>query len=614
MEPVGAPYALPADCSPYEQGTNGEVEAFLDFGGPSRPSDMQGWPVFRHWPAPTALAEEGDYYTGIERAWKAGLRLLVTQLVDNEALCSVMTKTHNPCNDMSSVHIQNGDLHRLQDYIDAQSGGPGKGWFRIVTDPFQARRVINQGKLAVVEGVEVSRILGCGEQYDVPQCNEANVDAGLKDIRSLGIRTFFPIHEFDNAFGGTKMISGETGMIVNAGNRDETGSFWSVVSCPAQVQDAEQVSAPAPGSALANLLNGPLASLTHGSPAPIYPPPPHCNTRGLTPLGAYVVQKMIQQHLLIQTDHMSSKTAAAAVAIAEQHHYPGVVSAHCCSSPQLFHRIYALGGYVNPPVSTGAGFVQAWKNDKLLRQPGYRFGFGWGSDMNGLAEQPGPTSPQISYPFKSFDGGVKFTREVWGKRKFDYNNDGLANYGLYADWLEQVRKVGGAPVLGDMFRGAEAYLDTWERAFGVPATHCQGVSHFTAAGLGKIRLGGGRTATLFGAGQPSARPGRSYRYCVAGRSGRKVGALFSARGRVALIASDAAGELADGIGPGADSSALTNHAMDAGGGVWLGRALEDGGRYVYVVRHGLVAAAAVASAADANDLVRLRADLRQAGV
>jgi hypothetical protein len=135
--PFGVQYALPASCSPDEQGTNGLFESFIDFGGLTRPVGMHGWPTFVDWPSPTALAEEGDYYTGIERAWKAGLRILVTNLVDNEALCSLMTVRRNPCNDMDAVRIQSRDLYALQDYIDAQSGGPGKGWFRIVTDPFE---------------------------------------------------------------------------------------------------------------------------------------------------------------------------------------------------------------------------------------------------------------------------------------------------------------------------------------------------------------------------------------------------------------------------------------------------------------------------------------------
>src|SRR6202035_5224099 len=50
--PYGAPYALPADCSPYEQGSNGAWESVLDFGVGTRPSDMHGWPTFKEWPSP----------------------------------------------------------------------------------------------------------------------------------------------------------------------------------------------------------------------------------------------------------------------------------------------------------------------------------------------------------------------------------------------------------------------------------------------------------------------------------------------------------------------------------------------------------------------------------
>ncbi len=611
----GAPYALPADCSPYEQGTNGEVESFVDFGGATRPQDMHGWPTFREWPSPTALAEEGDYYTGIERAWKAGLRLMVTQLVDNEALCTLMTKRHNPCNDMSSVHIQDRDLHALQDYIDAQSGGPGKGWFRIVTDPFQARRVINEGKLAVVEGIEVSRVLGCGEQNGVPQCGTAQVDAGLKEIHDLGIRTFFPIHEFDNAFGGTKMISGGLGVLVNSGNRLETGSYWSVQSCTTQVQDAQQESVPATG-ALANLVNGPVASTLGGSPAPVYPPGPQCNVRGITSLGSYLINQMIKQHFVIQTDHMSSKTADAAVSIAQAQHYAGVVSAHCCSSPQLFSRIYSTGGFITPPVAPAGAFVAQWKADKAVMDPKYTFGFGWGSDMNGLADQPAsdPTSP-ISYPFKSYDGRITFTREQWGQRTFDLNTDGLANYGMYADWLRQVQQLGGPAIMADMFNGAEGYLQMWERAYGVPTASCNPAGeHFTAAGLGRtVRLGDSAESALYRAGQPSSRPGRSYRYCVSGRSGG-VSTVFDGRGRVALIASSARGDSAGGVGPGSSARRLSGRARRLAVGLWTGRRLRGGARYVYVLQGGRVRSVILASRAELHNRARLRADLRAAGV
>jgi hypothetical protein len=615
--PFGAPYALPASCSADEQGTNGAFESFLDYGGATRPAGMHGWPTFVDWPSPTAIAEEGDYYTGIERAWKAGLRVMVNNLVDNEALCSLMTTRTNPCNDMASVRIQSADLYALQNYIDAQSGGPGKGWFRIVTDPFEARQVINQGKLAVIEGIEVSRIFGCGENNDVSQCNEAQIDAGLKEVHNLGVRTFFPVHEFDNAFGGTKMIAGETGTIINAGNRDETGSFWNLQSCPAQEQDAEQYSVPASGP-LAGLVNGPLSSALHGSPVPVYGSGPQCNTRGLTSLGAYLTSQMIKQHFIIQLDHMDSKTATSALAIAAAQHYSGVVSAHCCSSPQLFRQIYSTGGFISEPAAPATAFAAVEKADKAMSDPKYHFGFGWGSDMNGLAEQPGPSpGTPISYPFKSYDGRVTFTREQWGQRTFDLNTDGVANYGMYADWLRDVQSVGGPSMMADMFQGAESYLEMWERADGVPAMACLPArQRFSSAGLGSLRLGTSSETALLHTGQPLSRPGRSFRYCVAGRANRRAAAVnvFNSNGRTALIASTAPGAVAGAISPRSPARRLSRRAHRLRPGLWVGRALHGGTRYVYGVSAGRVRFVAITTAAELRSTARLRSDLKAAKV
>jgi hypothetical protein len=340
------------------------------------------------------------------------------------------------------------------------------------------------------------------------------------------VRTFFPVHEFDNAFGGTKGIAGEQGAIVNAGNRLETGTFMAMQPCPAQDQDAEQVSPPATGT-LAMLLNGPLASLLGGNPLPFYGPGPQCNTRGLTSLGVYLIKQMAKQHLIIQLDHMDTKTATATVSIAETEHYAGVVSAHCCGSYQLNGRIYHVGGFVNPQKDQPAGFLSVYGTDKSERSPSYYFGFGYGSDMNGLSDQPGPLSgTPIRYPFKSFDGRVTFTREQWGQRTFDLNTDGVANYGLYADWLQAVQQDAGHAIASDMFRGAEAYLEMWERAYGVPAASCLAPS-------AAVRHGATSKSVLYALGQPAARVGWSYRYCV--RDGKRLTVTFNHKGRVARL-------------------------------------------------------------------------------
>jgi hypothetical protein len=467
--PYGAPYALP-DCAKYETGTNGVVEAFLDYGTLVHPHDTRGWPTFSDWPTPSTLAEEGEYYTGIERAWLAGLRIMVVHLVDNEVLCSLMSKRHNPCNDMKSVDIQARDLHSLQDYIDAQAGGPGRGFFRIVTDPVQARAVINTGKLAVVEGIEVSDLFNCGEYLNIPKCNRFQIDSWLAKVHNLGVRTFFPIHKFDNAFGGTKMDAGQTGVITNLGNRYETGSFWDVRHCTGSEQDSTQLEAIPVGGDLAQLLAGPLNALLGGAVLPVYPEPPHCNARALTSLGSYLISQMVKRHFIVELDHMDAKTADQVLDILEAAHYSGVISGHSWDSPEENPRIYGLGGFITPMANDATTFVDKWKQLRAIRDSRFPFGLGYGSDMNGISEQGGPTAAHpITYPFTSFDGNVTFQREQWGQRVFDLNSDGVANYGMYADWLQELQVLAGPQIMTDMFNGAEAYLQMWERAYGLRA-------------------------------------------------------------------------------------------------------------------------------------------------
>ena len=221
----------------------------------------------------------------------------------------------------------------------------------------------------------------------------------------------------------------------------------------------------------------------------------------------------------------------------------GLTSAHCCSSPQLFKQIYADGGFVSEPVNPVSAFVNIERADKAESSPQYHFGFGWGSDMNGLGQQPGPSSAYpVTYPFRPYAGNVTFSREVWGQRVFDLDTDGLANYGLYADWLHGLQLAGDNAMMQDMFQGAESYLEMWERAVGVPSTSCLAArTRFSARRYGRrLRLGETTTQALFSAGQPVNRPGRSFRYCVAGSRSGHVSAVFNRRGRLVLIASNAA--------------------------------------------------------------------------
>jgi microsomal dipeptidase-like Zn-dependent dipeptidase len=603
--PYGIAVALP-DCASIQgpQGSKAPVQNFVDYGEPVHPHDTVGYPTFRDWPSYKGLSYEGTYWKWVERGWKAGLRVMVTQLVENKALCQLMDNQRNPCDEMASSRIQRNDLYALQDYIDAQYGGPGKGFLRVVTDPFEARRVVNRGKLAVVMGMETSALFGCREQNGVSECDQAKVDRGLNEFRRLGVRSFFPVHKFDNAFGGTKMDGGNVGPVINGGNKLEAGHYWDVKTCDGPEADNEQPTSGDPGLA-ATLAGTPLGPLVPPGAQPVYPPPPHCNTRRLTPLGHYLLRRLISQHLIVEIDHMDAISRNQTLDLLESKGYSGVISAHSWASPLNHPRIYRLGGLVTPSAHDAPGFVGDWKAFRKLSDRHYYFGFGFGSDMNGLAEQGKPHP--IHYPFKSLDGKVTFNRQVTGQRTFDYTKDGVAQYGMYAEWLENLRLMAGPQISKEMNRGAEAYLEMWERANGIPRTSCRKRrAAFTRRGLGRVRLGKTAVQVLRRAGQPSSRPGSLYRWCVK-RSRGAVTAAFDKRGRVALVASSARRHRSGKVHPGTRARILKGRAKRRKSGLWIGRRVRRGARRVYLVRKRRVRVVAIAK----RSLVRRPGALRR---
>ena len=108
---------------------------------------------------------------------------------------------------MTTVRKGIDDMHALQDYVDAQAGGPGKGFFQIVTDPFSARRVINAGKMAVVLEIEVSELFGCSG-WDHPTCDQSQVDNELDEFYDRGVRSSLFLNKFDNPLAGVRFDSG----------------------------------------------------------------------------------------------------------------------------------------------------------------------------------------------------------------------------------------------------------------------------------------------------------------------------------------------------------------------------------------------------------------------
>ncbi|MEZ5503396.1 MAG: hypothetical protein R3E50_12385 [Halioglobus sp.] len=330
---------------------------------PQKDHDTQGYPEFTSWPAaPRSATHQVQYYKWIERAYLSGLRLLVQHATTNQVLCQLVTGIGaNPkrydCNDMIAVDRIIEATYGLERYVDALSGGPGKGWFRIVFSPAEAREQIRAGKLAVVLGIETSDLFDC---FLVPfgnfsKCTEADVVAKLDDYHARGVRVIFPVHKFDNAFSagdGDRRVS-------DIGNFGHTGHYSNFVLCPQELLTF-------PGG----FDNGGLNFANLNQPRDVFDSPPpfdmsgfdanpigtllpnigllgggplvgeYCQNHGLTDLGEFLMREMMQRGMVIEVDHMPRKSYKRAYEILAEYDYPAVGS-HGRNNNGL---LYQLGG------------------------------------------------------------------------------------------------------------------------------------------------------------------------------------------------------------------------------------------------------------------------------
>ena len=109
-------------------------------GMPNAVHDIRGWPSFTGWPVHDTFTHQQTYYVWLEQAWKAGLRLAVAQTVEDEPICRLAPLQAHSCEETPTIRLEIRRLRALQDYVDAQSGGRNRGWFRLVYSPSRRAR------------------------------------------------------------------------------------------------------------------------------------------------------------------------------------------------------------------------------------------------------------------------------------------------------------------------------------------------------------------------------------------------------------------------------------------------------------------------------------------
>ncbi|MEX1365366.1 MAG: hypothetical protein AB1Z98_19725, partial [Nannocystaceae bacterium] len=399
-----------------------------------------GYPEFTEWPdAHTRSTHQVQYYRWLERAWLGGLRLVVQHATTNSIICHMIVgqgiqPSRYSCEDMVGVDRIIDETYAMERYIDAQSGGPGEGWFRVVHDPAAAREVIAQGKMAVVLGIETSDLFNCRLS---PRPGDEACDVGylldqLDYYHALGVRALFPVHKYDNAFspGDGDRAFIELGNFLNTGHwsnftsecpddvpaRFDNGGFdFGGINFPRDDYDG---SAPLDFNGFPNQ---PLLTLTPYVPLLAIPGPSgdYCQNAGLTPLGEVLLIEMMERGMIIEIDHLPQWSLQQTFAMLQDNDYPAVGT----HGGNYNGALYQLGGVsktnlgrCREPGNPGAMVQQLQGRVALIEASGGYPAEGFGFDLNGFAGAPGPRfgegecpSPQqdpITYPFDSYAGDV----------------------------------------------------------------------------------------------------------------------------------------------------------------------------------------------------------------
>lgn len=457
-----------------------------------------GYPTFSEWPnARKRSTHQVQYHKWLERAYLSGLRLIVQHGTSNAVICKMSVglgaaKGRYDCEDMTSIDREIDEAYALERYLDAQAGGPGKGWLRVVTSPAQAREVIGEGKLAMVLGIETSDVLRCPitRRPDGPLCDQAFVDAELDRYFARGVRALFPVHKYDNAFSP----GDGSGDFIEAGNFLNSGHYTNLTEdCPGVpgfdggpvtfgglLEPRDDYLAPAPND-FGHLEDDPLTYAMPFVGRLLEPAIPGnwCQNATLTPLGEHLIVGMMRRGMILEVDHFPQRSYLRVFELLAEHDYPAVGTHGLDNNGQIYDTGgLAVSGFGNchDPAAKGTSLAGYQARLASMAEHGAYPGLGFGFDLNGFAGARPPRfgpeggcattqeNPTV-YPFTSYAGDVVFTPPVAGERAFDFDTEGLVHIGLLPELIHdaQVDAVSEAD-LEPLFRSAEAYLRMWERA------------------------------------------------------------------------------------------------------------------------------------------------------
>ncbi|MBL4746278.1 MAG: T9SS type A sorting domain-containing protein [Flavobacteriaceae bacterium] len=508
--------------------TGGDGQHAIDFDSViaemAKGHDTGGFPTFKDWPKFNEATHQMNYYKWLDRARMGGLRLMTVYTVDNIAASILMNivfdktgpylypreGTPNPRDSQfSGTEVSNVSLkfmYDLQDYVDAQEGGVGKGWLRIVKSPEEARTVIKQGKLAIVLGLELADLMDCIDgAKNRPKCTKEYIEQKIQFHYEQGVRAIFPALHYNNDFVGTN----KGGFVYEFGQAIFNGELDQYELCKKEgkfgaKRPAFDLEAYKELSGFGKGIIGEIVRAITPIDLATIPDLPevteelqyYCNSVGLKPKGKLLMHALMSKGIMIDIDHVSKKAVKEIKEVLDPYGYPYIVT-HNDDVAIVGEAVFSRGGLL-AQITTKSNengskckfptSEDAFLNNKLISEASLKYkniaATTLSTDFFGSLNALGPRfnnavnackknqGNRMQYPFTSFDGGVVFEKQQSGDRTFDFNTDGFAHYGLLPDLIEDFKALGKSDKdIETWYRGAEAYLRTWENAIQAQKKH-----------------------------------------------------------------------------------------------------------------------------------------------
>jgi microsomal dipeptidase-like Zn-dependent dipeptidase len=383
----------------------------------------------------------------LKEARDNGLGLMVAPAVNSEWLCSILAHVHTtdrklPCNDMESVKRQILEMKRFDENHD---------WYRIVTNPWEARSARARGELAVVLGVEVSNLF---------PPTDGDWRRQLDELYSMGVRQVYIAHETNNRFAGTAYHHTEDLKLPN-----QLTAFFS-----REIDYASE-----PGGTR--------------------------NAIGLTSTGKQLVRELIRRHMLIDVDHISWRAAAQIGAITRRADYYPIYAGHSRvnelltdeheeiipelnTPPSVLDDIRERGGMIG--IRTGperslqygasgvtencGGSVRSFiQHYRFIADKGIPAAFG--SDLNGFVTMTGPrfgpeACPDAPPGQRAAEQGAQGSSAAMGQTPsswFRYTVRGMSDIGTEPAMIYDMQRLGVDT--SNIESSAKAFIEMWTRAY-----------------------------------------------------------------------------------------------------------------------------------------------------